>query len=224
MDEIEVDLKLVIKTICISILIGTILWIGYNIYISLTKNENEGIAKFDGDNLSEIESIGTIESDLIDDDFYIMPSPEKKFQINNENPINTPKDWGEVTVNYGECSIKYSAPGSTEKLKGENRNSTIIDMSTWTEDGTYEEFIEDFTSTLKSYDKGTEMKYTIRNLNINGQEFKVIKRESEYVVFSYFCLAKDGKAYLLELITEKKYYDDSLENTIDQIFSTFTII
>ena len=221
MEDIKVDFKLIIITICISALIGTLIWAGYNLYVELTKDENEGIEYFEGDmSLTNIESIGTKESDLIDDDFFIQPNPEKKFQINNENPSQGLKDWTLVTVG----SIQYSIPRSSTKLKGENIQFIKIDMSYWTEDGTYEDFIDDFIDYFKSQDKIMEMDYKTRQLNIGGKEFKIIMREGEYWTSSYFCLARDGYANCLEIIVEKRFYDNALEDTIDKIFSTFTII
>lgn len=221
MEDIKVDFKLVIIVICIVILLGTLIWAGYNLYIEVTKDENEGIEYFEGDmSLTNIESIGTKESDLIDDDFFIQPNLEKKFQINNENPSQGLKNWALISVG----SIQYSIPESSTKLKGENIEFIKIDMSYWTEDGTYEDFIEDFIDYLKSQDKIMTMDYKTRQLNIGGKEFKIVRREGEYWSSSYFCLARDGYAYCLEIIVEKRFYDNALEDTIDKIFSTFTII
>ena len=49
-------------------------------------------------------------------------------------------------------------------------------------------------------------------------------RSSENVIGSYFCLAENGYACFLEIIVEKRYYDNELENTINEIFSTFSIL
>lgn len=226
MEDIKVNVKLIIITICISFLIGAVIWCRYNIYVSLTKDENKGISYFEGDGTSNIESIGNKESDLINDDFFIQPNPEKKFKINNENPSQGLKGWATVTINHGEAeySTQYSIPGSSEKLKGENIQAGVFDMSAWNEDGTYEEFIEDFIQTLKSQDSGFEINYSTRQLNIDGKQYTIVMRDSEYITGSYFCLAENGYACFLEIIVYKNYYDNSIENTINNIFSTFTII
>ena len=58
MKDIEVDFRLIAITLCTSILIGCVLWLGYGLYTNLTKNEDEGIANFEGDMESNIESMG----------------------------------------------------------------------------------------------------------------------------------------------------------------------
>jgi len=52
MEDIKVDFKLIIVTICISALVGSIIWLGYYIYETLTKDENEGVELFEEDRSS----------------------------------------------------------------------------------------------------------------------------------------------------------------------------
>lgn len=227
MEDIKVDFKLIIVAIYISIVMGTLVWIGYSIYSHFFPDKNENVENFVGDDSStEIEQMGNKKNNLIDDNFFIEPDIKKKFQINNNNPIKEIKDWSTVTVGHGLAgySSQYIIPASTINLRGDLIQSNILDMSSWTEDGTYEEFIEDFIQTVKLQDGLTEMKYTTRQLNIGGKEFTIVMREGENIIGSYLCLAKDGYACFLEIIVYKNFYDENLKDTIDKIFSTFTII
>lgn len=227
MEDIKVDAKLIIITICISVSIGTVLWLGYNIYTSLTKDADadEDIEYFEGDMSQGIESMGNKENSEIDENFFIEPNPQKKFQINNDNPENGMKNWASVIARHRETGnkYKYSIPSSSVKLRGENIHSGVLDMSSWTEDGTYEQFIEDFIEKIQYQNILVDLEYQTRQINIGGKEYTIIMVEGQGVIFSYFCLAKDGYAYYLEIIVDKNFYDDSLVNTIDSIFSTFTI-
>ena len=229
MEDIKIDAKLIIITICISVVFGVVLWGIYNIYLHFTENENEEVENFQGNYSSKIESLESNksnESDLNNENFFMQPNIGKKFKINNENPKQGLKNWGIVTVNQEKAgySTKYSIPGSSEKLRGENVQTGTFDMSYWNEDGTYEDFVQDFIEKLQSQDMGFDITYSTRKLNINGKEYIIVLRESDYILGSYFCLAQNGYACYLEIITNNKYYDNSLENTINEIFSTFTII
>ena len=155
MEEIKVNSKLIIVTLVISFLIGAIIWLGYKVYVFVGKDETSDIEYFEGDmSASNIESVGTKESELINDNFFIQPNLEKKFKINNENPIQGNKEWALIRTGKEEAkyTIQYYLPPSSQKLRGENTQAVFLDMSTWDEEGTYEDFIEDFTNTLKGQD------------------------------------------------------------------------
>lgn len=224
MKEIKVDTKLIFIAIGISFLIGTLIWCGYSIYIQLTKDENEGIENFQEDmSLSKIESIGIIKSDIIDDKFFIQPNIEKKFSINNENYVIAPEDWGKEIFWSKESNAEYNFPLTFKELLGINLVSAVLDMSDWTEDGTYEDFLEDFTDQIRHKIFLEEAEYTTRPINIGGKEFKIVMIKSEDIIGSYFCLAKDGYAYCIQAIIPKFLYTELWEQNIDKIFSTFRI-
>lgn len=227
MRNLEIDFKLIIITLCISLLMGAVIWAGYNVYTSFTKDENEEEIKFEEDMyLSGRGTIEIKEKDLIDEEFFMQPTIEKKFKINNEKPNKVVENWATVTVNHEKAgySTQYSIPYSTENLKGENIQAGVFNMNTWTEDGTYEDFIQDFIEELKSQENGLDWIYSTRQINISGKEYMIITRKSKYASGSYFCLAQNGYACFLEIITYNNYYDNNLEKTINKIFSTFTII
>lgn len=224
MEKIKVDFKLIAITIGLSILIGTVIWAGINIYKELTEDKNEGIEHFEGDGTSNIESMGSIENNKVDEEFFIQPDLEKKFQINNENYSDGPSEWAKITVNKTNNSLRYAIPDSSKEIPGEFIVAREIDMSQWTEDGTYEDFIQDFSERAESYDTSSEIEIRTRKINIGGKEFYVIMLEDDYAIGSYFCLAKDGYLYSLEVLVDRKLYNDNVQNTIDKIFSTFTII
>ena len=224
MEDIKIDAKLIIKVMCVSFLIGAVIWCGYNIYLYFTKNENEGIEEFEGDmSSSKIEIIGTKESDLEDDNFFIKPNLDKKFQINNENYLETPKGWGKITFGRGEAVAEYGFPSSPDELLIRSLDTAVLDMSDWTEDGTYQDFIEDFMNQIKYKNILDDAEYTTRPLNVGGKEFKIVVIKTEYITGSYFCLAKDGYAYCLQAIIPKILYKDQWELDINKIFSTFRI-
>ena len=161
MEDIKVDFKLVVVTICISAIIGTLIWLGYYIYETLTKDENEGVPLFEEDmSLSKIENLET----------------------------------------------------------------AVLEMSNWTEDGTYEDFIQDFMDVIKYIAINEEVEYKTRTLNIGGKDFYVPMMETEKLHCSYFCLAKDGFAYCIQAIIPKKLYTNHWEENLNKIFSTFTIL
>lgn len=224
MKDIEVDFRLISIALCISILIGCVLWLGYGWYINLTKNEDEGIANFEGNMESNIESMGDKGKNTINEDFFLVPDIKKKYVLNNENAIKDIEDWATVQVNHKNYTVQYIIPDSTIRLQGQNIASGTYDMSNWTENGNYEDFIEDFIKSLKGQDKITDIEYSRRKLNIASKEYYIVMRETEYMIASYLCLARDGEASFLEIIVDKSFYDSSLQNTIDKIFSTFTII
>lgn len=224
MEKIKVDFKLIAITIGLSILIGTGIWTGINVYKELTEDENEDIKYFEGDGTSNIESMGSIENNKVDEEFFIQPNLEKKFQINNENYSDRPRDWAKITVDKTKNSLRYAIPESSKEIPGEFITTREIDMSQWTEDGTYEDFIRDFIERAESYDTSSDIEIRTRKVNIGGKEFYVIMLEDDYAIGSYFCLAKDGYLYSLEVLVDRKLYSDNVQNTIDKIFSTFTII
>lgn len=224
MENIKVDCKVIAITIYVAILIGSIIWIGINIYEGLTKDENEGVENFEGYDISNIESMGNIENIKVNDEFILQPNLEKKFQINNENYSEGSRNWMKIKESKNENSLKYAIPKSSEKIKGEFIATREIDMSQWTEDGTYEDFIQDFIERLESYDFSSEIEFKTRKTNIGGKEYYIVILEDEFTIGSYFCLAKDGYLYSLEVLVERRLYDNSVQNTIDEIFSTFTII
>jgi len=225
MEEKDVDFKILIPIFLVTVIVVAIVWLGYSIYSMATKDENKGVQNFEGDGTSNIGKMDSIENNSKDEDFFIQPSPEKKFKINNENPIKSVKDWGKVNVNLeGGNIVQYWLPGSTFQLRGDLISAGTFDMSAWKENGTYEEFIQDFIDTIKSQDGFDEKQYTIRKINIGGKEYYTVLRETEDITGAYFCLAKDGYAYFLEIIVYRRLYDTSVQNTIDKIFSTFTIL
>ena len=224
MEDIKIDAKLIIKVMCVSFLIGAVIWCGYNIYLYFTKNENEGIEQFEEDmSSSKIEIIGTKENELVDDNFFIQPNPDKKFQINNEHYLKTPKGWGKITFGSGESVAEYSFPTTSHELIVRSLDTAVLDMSDWTEDGTYQDFIEDFMNQIKYKNILDDAEYTTRPLNVGGKEFKIVMIKTEYIIGSYFCLAKDGYAYCLQAIIPKILYTDQWEQNIDKVFSTFRI-
>ena len=224
MEEIKVDAKLIIIVVGIAFVIGALIWCGYSIYTQLTEDENKGIAKFEEDRTSsKIESMGTIESDIIDDNFFIQPNIEKKFSINNENYVVAPEEWGKEIFWSEDSNAEYNFPLTFKELLGIHFFSTVLDMSHWTEDGTYEDFLEDFTDVIRYKLVLEEAKYTTRPINIGGKEFKIVMIESENLIGAYFCLAKNGYAYCLQAIIPKELYTEVWEQNIDKIFSTFRI-
>ena len=109
MEDINVDFKLIVVTLVLSILIGIGIWSGINIYKKLNGDEKQDIEYFKGDGTSNIESMGSIESDKVDDNFFIQPNLEKKFQINNENYSKGPNEWAKITVNKTKNSLSISS-------------------------------------------------------------------------------------------------------------------
>ena len=99
MEEKDVDFKILIPVFFVTVIAAGIIWLGYSIYTMITKDENKGVQNFEGDMSSNIGKMDSIENDSKDEDFFIQPTPEKKFKINNENPIKSVKDWGKVNVN-----------------------------------------------------------------------------------------------------------------------------
>lgn len=222
--DLKVDFKIIVITIGIAILIGTLIWAGINIYKELNGDENRNIEYFEGDGNLNIESMGSIENNEVDDEFFIQPNLEKKFQINNSNYSEGPSEWAKITVNKTKNTLRYAIPDSSKEILLEFITTREIDMSQWTEDGTYEDFIQDFCERVESYDISSDIEITTRKINIGGKEFYVIMLGDDNVIGSYFCLAKDGCLYSLEVFVARKYYNNNVQNTIDKIFSTFTII
>ena len=93
MENIEVDAKLVIIVIFISILIGTLLWAGYNIYIEATQDENKGIEKFEGDMTSNIAT--NDDSTISNNNEFDISGVigEEEFEINNSNAEAPKQGW-----------------------------------------------------------------------------------------------------------------------------------
>lgn len=225
MEDIKVDFKLVIITICISAIVGTLIWLGFYIYESLTKDENEGVELFEEDmSLSKIENLGNKENELVDDNFYIQPNMDKKFEINNENHMEIPEEWGfmKFTSENGEATFGF--PKEFNELIGINLETAVLEMSNWTEDGTYENFIQDFMDLIKNIAINEVVEYKTRTLNIGGKDFYVPMMETEKLNCTYFCLAKDGYAYCIQAIIPKKLYTEHWEQNLNKIFSTFTIL
>ena len=202
MKDIEVNFRLVAITLCVSIIMGCVLWLGYGLYINLIKDEDEGIQNFEGDMESNIESIGNKENNVIEEEIFLVPDIQKKFELNNEKPIKDVEDWATVKVNHKNYMVQYIIPGSTIQLQGQNITSGTFDMTYWTEGGNYEDFIEDFIETLKGQDKMLDIKYSTRKLNIGGKEYYIVMRETEHLLASYLCLAQDGEASFLEIIAD----------------------
>ena len=174
MEDINVDFKLIVVTLVLSMLIGIGIWSGINIYKKLNGDENQDIEYFKGDGTSNIESMGSIESEKVDDNFFIQPNIEKKFQINNENYSKGPNEWAKITVNKTKNSLRYAIPDSSKEIPGEFIATREIDMSQWTENGTYEDFIQDFSERIEIYDTSSEKEITTRKIKIGGKEFYVI--------------------------------------------------
>jgi len=225
MEDIKVDFKLIIVTICISALVGSIIWLGYYIYETLTKDENEGVELFEEDrSSSKIENFGNKENELVDDNFFIQPNIDKKFEINNENYVKTPDGWGFGTFTSENGTAEYSFPPTFNELIGINLETAALDMRNWTEDGTYEDFIDDFIDEIGYIYLLEDVEYKTRTLNIGGKDFYIVMTETEDIKGSYFCLAKDGYAYCLQAIIPKILYTEHWEENLNKIFSTFTIL
>lgn len=233
MEEIKIDFKTIIFTIGISFIIGIVLWGGYNIYISLTVDENEGIPYFEGETSTGVGTIGKIENSQEFDTNNIVIG-EQEFSINNTMPTPIKEGWEKRIYKYHEAShtTMYYVPNDWEDYAGISEkdgiriNAHTLQIKDLTPETTYEEFLDKFIKTLETKENSLDeiQNYTKRQLSIGGENLWVLVEEEYYnSIHMYFCLAQGQYTHYLEASLSKDDYDQEAINTIDEIFSTFRI-
>ena len=168
--------------------------------------------------------MGNKDNEIVDDNFFIQPNMDKKFEINNENYTKVPEEWGFMNFTSKNGTATFGFPKEFNELIGINLDTAVLDMSNWTEDGTYEDFIEDFMDEIRYKHILEDVEYKTRTLNIGGKDFYIAMIETEEIQGTYFCLAKDGYTYCIQAIIPKKLYTNHWEQNLNKIFSTFTIL
>jgi len=233
MEEIKVDVKLIIITICVAALVGTIAWAGYNIYLSLTKEENEGIKYFEGDMSSSIgdnsgkDSINNNQLDLSD---III---DDTFSINNTNISPKKEGWAKRIHRFVETGhyVTYYIPNdwknsvASDIKNGIRIDASMLKLDNLTKETTYEEFLNKFIEKMEAneYFPNTEG-YEKRQVQFNGNTFYVLSKDEYYnAKYIYFCLAYDQYAYYLEVSCSKEDYTEDLLKEIYPIFETFKV-
>ena len=221
-DELKENMQTIIIVICLSIVIGTVLWIIYDKIFANDLNNSE-VEKFEGD-MSGIQTTERPKDNTLEE-FFETQNPKNKYQFNNNNPIKTIKNGGRVTVNHDKAgtSTSYAIPSDTDSLKGRNISSTMIEMNYLSDQTSYEEFIQTCTKTIQNINYAAGAKYSTRQIQNGNQKFYIIMEEGEYWLNSYFCLAKEGYTYLLTVMVYKPAYNENIEKTLNKIFCSYVI-
>lgn len=236
MEDIEVDFKLILIIIFIAFLLGGIIWLGYDFYMNSSQDENEGIQYFQGADTSSIDSIDINETDKNNTELNMNDIlGEDGFQINNYNTEPKKENWVKRINNFIEAGHRtmYYIPNDwgRDVIRDEKNNTKIgvkiLKINDLTEETTYQEFLNKFIETKeqKEFSPQEVKNYTQRTANINGKNFDILI-ENEYYnsVYEYFCLAKDGYAFYMEVSTLKQNYNQELIETINEIYETFRIM
>ena len=234
MENIEINAKLIIIVILISIVIGILLWAGYNIYIEVTEDEDEGIENFETDVTSNINN--NIQSDINNSTEFNISDiiGNFGFEINNSNAAAPKQGWLQRKCIFREagCQTMYYVPNDWKNvtLKDEKNGVTIevdsLKIKNIPQETSYEDFLNMF---IEAKEKNTSLPkekddFSIRTTYINGEKFYVIVEKGYNNWNEYFCLAKDEYAIYLKVVTPKEKYNQELINLLNEIFATFRIV
>lgn len=233
MEDIKIDIKMIIIIICISVLGGALLWLGYNLYTSVTKNEDEEIKYFEGDMTSEVESLDKNITSDANNKLNLDEIIETGFRLNNNNPHKASEGWVRRKIEYsyaGHHTMEYYVPSDWVEdilsvgTEGVDIRRDAFEIENLTSDTTYEEFLDIFMKQLNARNwHKDKTDYSIRELNINDEIFYIIE-ESQYLVKDlHFCLFKDGFVFYITATVANDYYNQQTLDIINGIFSTFTI-
>lgn len=238
MKDIEINLKLILIMVFIIILGGTLLWVGYNLYVELLPKEE--IKDFEGEWTSNVDNNNLIQNNHINADINTdfnlndIIGEEDKFEINNKNAITPNDKWVKRTYNYSGVGYRamYYIPDDWERSaiidskNGVRINANMLKLDNLTSETTYDEFLKQFIETKEKTEFSPEgiENYDKRIININGETFYVLKKDGYHnAVYEYFCLAKENYVYYLEMSTSKENYNEEVINNINEIYSTFRI-
>lgn len=234
MKEIEINLKLILIMFLIIILGGTLMWVGYNLYVEQLPKEE--IKDFEGEWTSNVDNSNTTQNNYSNTDFNLndVIGEEDKFEINNGNSVDPKKGWVKRTYHYKGVGyhVMYYIPNDWEQSaisdekNGVKINANMLTVDNLTSETTYDEFLKQFIETKEKTEFSPEgiENYDRRTININGETFYVLKKDEYHnAVYEYFCLAKENYVYYLEMSTSKDNYNEELINCMNEIYSTFRI-
>lgn len=242
MENIEINAKLIIIVVLISAVLGTLLWVGYNIYTEATEEEEEGIENFESDFTSNTNN--NIQAQINNNNNHSDDNTEfnlsdiigdEEFEINNSNATTPKQGWVKRVFNYRGAGYRtmYYVPNDWEqsaiidKKNGVSIKANYLKVNNVTDETTYEKYLDLFIQTKENKENSPDevKNYSKRTININGEKFYVLVEKEYYnAVYEYFCLAKENNIYYLEMATSNEKYNEQLIESLNEIYSTFRIV
>lgn len=239
-NEIKENFKMIVITIVVSMLLGTVIFLIYDA-IREKNPETEQVEEFieEDASLSTIENLDEkVEVEKENNQIDIGTNIGENFSVNNDNPLKDMDGYQKAQVKFSGTghSVRFYFPNSWKNkvytsISGDNvyMYNMTMDMRD-VEYTNYDEFLEKFVEKIKNQNLYTDedrkkMNFTSRKIQMNGKEYKVLMREEDgRSIVSYLCFVKDRHAFYLEAHVRKDEYDAKTIKAIDTIFNSFVVL